>query len=649
MPISRFATANEIVAIPDLQTENCGILDISFVYMLYRSVVELHGTEAEPFLTTVITANGKALDLSRATWDQERYWIPSFRLQEEGLRVDSRVFAPLGHRGFVWTTELSSESDRPIQVEAGWKGYWRDTYHVVSLTKPMRGERSGAISSWHGGVPFVEFTGAAPLFAVAFCPSEPMRLSLSSEGDPGRVVSRSGESRVVGQEGQGVRYGLSLPVTLAPGETRTLALYVGLGLEETSAVTTAVDLSRHGCDSLFASLADWLDAHKLTAGDSELDRILNLNSFYNYYFSQGVTLDTETLVLVTSRSSQYYTGGAYWDRDAMLWSLPAVLLIDPGQARKMLEYAFTTQLSNVGVHSRFIDGVVLKPGFELDELCSPIRALSMYVRATRDISILFDRRIQAGVNRIRQLLTSKKHPSVALFETMLLSSDEPAKYPYVTYDNVLAWRALQDLAWMYELIHDLDRSDENKELARQVQKAVMQHCVVRGPFGPMFAWAVDLRGNHQLYDDPSGSLQLLSWLEFCPPDLPAYTNTVRWVHSPENPYSFHDAPFSAPGDEQKDHPFVLSVANDLLAGRTDHAIDFLRRAGLDDGIACETVDQITGRAASGRAFAAGAGYLAFALSTALGAKVLGPEPEPTERLYEPPPPEIRESMESTTL
>jgi hypothetical protein len=70
---------------------------------------------------------------------------------------------------------------------------------------------------------------------------------------------------------------------------------------------------------------------------------------------------------------------------------------------------------------------------------------------------------------------------------------------------------------------------------------------------------------------------------------------------------------------------------------------------MDDGIACETVDENTGIVASGPTFAACAGYLAFALSTALGGKVLGPEPEPSERLYEPPPAELHESMEASRL
>lgn len=649
MSEERLFTANRFVAIPDISKSRCGILDISFVSMLYRAVVELHGTEDNPFLEPVISISGSQVDLANASWEHEMNWIPSFSLKERGLEVKSRIFPALAHRGFVWLLEFNAESDDRIDVEVGWKGHWIKTSHVVNISKPIRGERVGSVSEWHKGVPCIEFRGVTPMFAIAFCPSEEMQVEISSDREPDRIVSNLQDGEVEAAEGERISYRLSLPLSIQPGERRAIALYVGLGPEETSAISSAVDLKRHGWDGILDDLTQWLESHRLSVDDKQLENILNTNSLYNFFFSEAFTMDTEELVLLAARSSKYHVSAAYWDRDAMLWSLPSVLQIEPVQARNMIEYAFTMQLRNVGVHSRFVDGVALEPGFELDELCAPIRALSTYVRVTGDTSILFDRRVQAGVNRIRKILGARKHPSIALFETMLLPSDSVAMYPYVTYDNVLAWRVLRDLEWMYELIHDLDRSEEHKQLAKQVHRAIIDNCVVEGPFGPMFAWAVDLDGNHQLYDEPSGSLQLLSWLEFCLPDSSAYQNTVKWIHSAENPYSFYDSPFGAPGSEYTRHPTILSVANDLLTGREEQAFDFLRRTAMDDGIACESVDEVTGRMASGPAFAACAGYLAFALGTALGARMLGPLPEPGERLYEPPPPEIRDRIESGGL
>ena len=50
--------------------------------------------------------------------------------------------------------------------------------------------------------------------------------------------------------------------------------------------------------------------------------------------------------------------------------------------KEALEYALGMQLRNTGIHSRFIDGVVLEDGFQLDEAVAPILAAAAYVRRT---------------------------------------------------------------------------------------------------------------------------------------------------------------------------------------------------------------------------------------------------------------------------
>lgn len=128
---------------------------------------------------------------------------------------------------------------------------------------------------------------------------------------------------------------------------------MGPGLEEVSAVTSARELQRRGWDwELRRSLA-WLAQRSLDLGDEALTRLYNTNLFFCIFFSTGRTLDTEELVLVTSRSPRYYVSAAYWDRDSLLWSFPAVLDADAALAREMLGYVFGRQRRNIGVHSRF--------------------------------------------------------------------------------------------------------------------------------------------------------------------------------------------------------------------------------------------------------------------------------------------------------
>jgi meiotically up-regulated gene 157 (Mug157) protein len=317
----------------------------------------------------------------------------------------------------------------------------------------------------------------------------------------------------------------------------------------------------------------------------------------------------------------------------------------------MLIYAFTTQLENVGLRSRFIDGVVLEPGLQLDNLCAPIRALYNYVQLTEDMSVLFDRRVQAGINAIHRIMAAQRCPDTPLYETLLLPSGEPSVYPYVCYSNVLVWRTLLDAAWLYDRIRDVDRSDEANKLGGQVREAIWRHFLVDGPFGKMFAFSVDMEGNYKLGDDPYGSIQLLTHYGFCSPDDAVYGNTIRWIHSEHNPVL---APGSGGGTAsapaRRNLPLV-TVINDLLTGRKDEALEFLRRAGLDEGIACEFVDSDTGEVVGGPAFASGAGSLAHSLRIALGAGVpetatVRRKTRPSETLYEPPPEPSQDSRKA---
>ena len=112
----------------------------------------------------------------------------------------------------------------------------------------------------------------------------------------------------------------------------------------------------------------------------------------------------------------------------------------------MLLCAFGRQARNTGIHSRFIDGTVLEPGFELDELMAPILALERYVSATGDGSVLNLPCITEGIARILRTLKTRRHPTEPLYETFLMPTDDVRTYPYLTYDNVLVWRALRALS-----------------------------------------------------------------------------------------------------------------------------------------------------------------------------------------------------------
>ncbi|HEX3047244.1 MAG TPA: glycoside hydrolase family 125 protein, partial [Bacillota bacterium] len=270
-------------------------------------------------------------------------------------------------------------------------------------------------------------------------------------------------------------------------------------------------------------------------------------------------------------------------------------------------------MRNPGIHSRYIDGTVLEPGFELDELCAPLIAVSNYVKETGDQAILREPYIVKGVKKILALLETKRHPEIDLYETFLQPSDDVASHPYLTYDNALVWKALRDVGELFKEILEPEIVTEIRAKADSVNRAIRDHCVVEYHGRQIFAWSVDLKGNWRFYDEPPGSLQLLPFYGFCPAADPVYQNTVAEIRNPEYPLSFSNCPIAEIGCEHAPHPWILSVANSLLCGRKEESRDLLQRTSMDHGIACESVDEHTGECATGEAFATCAGFLAYAL------------------------------------
>jgi len=95
----------------------------------------------------------------------------------------------------------------------------------------------------------------------------------------------------------------------------------------------------------------------------------------------------------------------------------------------------------------YIDGALLDPGFELDQVCAFPIALGRYVDATGGRSISDEPAVQSGLQKVIRALQEAQHPEHRLGATFLLPSDDPAHHPYVTYTNALltlAWAILGD-------------------------------------------------------------------------------------------------------------------------------------------------------------------------------------------------------------
>jgi hypothetical protein len=564
-------TGNEYLSLPEIDEKNGNVNYLTVLHMNSKGMLQIEG---KPFLKTKVVVDNKYISFNNnLVWIRDNYWIPTATYSNDDVKIKIIYLTPLNQKAIAIRVEVDNLTDHKINVEASIQLEWTNTMHVVNESIALDTTIKMKKSSWNEGNVFMQNI-VTPLIAIA-----PMH-----EGDS--------------------KY------TLDVKESSSYDLFVGLGLEEVSASTAAKHLKRVGFEKLLNDFNLYLSEKVISFDvDEKINRILNTNLFFSLFYSTGLTFDSESLVLVTSRSPRYYVSAAYWDRDSLLWSFPSLLLVDTNLCKDILDYVFKTQINRVGEHSRYIDGTLLEPGFELDELCAPVIALEQYIKKTDDKDILKSDYILEGLKKILRKLLTKRNKEVALYETFLMPSDDIAKEKYLTYDNVLVWKALNLLA-KYLKCDDL--SIEAKKVKDAINKYLVED--------DMFIFSSDLNGNTSVYDEPPGSLQLLPFLGFCPKSSKKWLNTVKLIRSSDYKLSFAGCNINEIGCEHAPHPWILSICNSLLSGFGDEAMENLSKVSMDNFIACESVDEETGLCTTGEAFATCAGFLSYSLYTYLNSK-----------------------------
>ncbi len=587
-------TGNERISLPEINEQTAGIEDLTFLFMQHKGMIEVRGSSTTPLIQPFIVIGDKEIPLTNLCWERVHYWIPKLTAAVSDNMFSMTILAPINERGFAIRLSLSSMNPNENGESFTWglRGCWDSSWHCVNEDKRLEGSMHCYESAWNDSLVF-DFRSGNPMFS--FAPMCNKKTQAAYHFDNNQI-----------------HYSLSCKDIVINGQAEII-FYWGLGFEEVAAATSAKEMLRRGWSWEYKQTIGWLDKRTSNMPTSKLTQIYNTNLFFCFFYSTGITLDTEELVCVTSRSTRYYVSAAYWDRDVLLWAFPAILDADCKYAEEILHYIFGRQRKNIGIHSRYIDGTVLEPGFELDELLAPVIALEAYVEKSNDVAILVDTNVKKGIHQILDVLNCVKHPEISLYETFLQPTDDEIVYPYLTYNNMLVWRALIAMAKLYP-----KQYSTLSEEAVKVKKAIYEHCVFTDEMGkPYFAWAVDLLGQHNIYDEPPGSLQLFPYYGFCSDKDEIWMNTVRRIRSPEYEYSFANEAIAEIGCAHAPFPWVLSLCNSMLCGYTEQAFQELERMEMDNGIACESVDSNSGACATGAAFATCAGFLCHSMKNAI--------------------------------
>ena len=621
-------TANLFFALPRIARPPGGLDRLAFLMMGQRGLVELDAAPDGPaFLASDVLVGGDSV-LASAGADSIDDWIPRFETRAANYTASSTWLAPADFRGVVLRLLVRNTADTSLSVRLIHRLNWARTRVATYCPEDIEGRLALDPDGWGGGIGLA-FVTYRTLFALGVGCSEnaSMRLTTIPRGDAPAIDidPRLGTLRRF-EPGTALRLEVTRDVLLSAGETATLDLFVSVGMDRKSGPLHARYLADLGFDHLLDHTRQRI--RQLNAGvpealgdDARLGPLVRRNRLFCYYYSLGRTLDTDELCPVTSRSGDYYVSAGYWDRDSLLWGFPTILDMDVETAGRMLVAAFGRQGRNIGIHSRFIDGSVCEPGFELDELCAPFIALDAYLRHTGDWTVLDRIDLDAAIRRVRSELKRRKHPEIDLFSTEYLPTDDLAVHPYCIYDNVLVWVMCGTLRRIAEHHRDIS-AQWWAQLRERVHDAVWSYGVTVESGQKLFAWSTDLRGGFRLYDEPPGSLTLLAWYGFCSYDDPIYKSTCGWIYSTRNEHYFESA--DEIGCLHERHPWILAAANSLLAPRrADSALALLSRCDMDAGFACETVDEHTGTVVSGRHFATCAGFLCHALTTAFRRRLAG--------------------------
>ncbi len=589
-------TGNQWISLPDISAEDGSLHTFNVLSMRHRGLLQVSGEHGGPVLQPYFMADGKPLAFRNPSWELIAYWIPTAHVTIDGLDATLTWCAPPESRAAFLRMTLTNRRSAPAQITLGLKASFGSIERVTYVPVELRGERTVGPAPWVDPAEVFSYITSDTDFAWTLLHPGSKASITTPPTTPTPAVDASQAK------------------TLAPGESVESVFVLAAGIEEFSAAHNAralrEQIDRNGAENMIQQTAAWLSKRTRTTSQPDLDLLMNRNFLFTELYAWGRTIDTEQLVGVTSRSPRYYVSAAYWDRDAMLWSFPGLLDIDPPMARDALEYALTTQLRNTGTHSRFIDGIVLEDGFQLDEAAAPILALAAYVKHTNDTVFLAEHR--AALNSLRDRLLTRFDPATGLYSSLQDSQDEFQKLPFITYDNVLVWRAFIDLADLNSRLNDPADSLEMTKRADALHAAILAHCVspsAPNAEGPIFASATDGK-NYVFTEIPPGSLFKLPTLGFIPESDPTFVRTWNWLHSKNYQYSYADQPYGLPGSYRLPFTTSWSIADSLLlhAGR-DRALKILRDSNWDGGIITEGVSPATAR----MAFATAAGYVAHSI------------------------------------
>jgi hypothetical protein len=364
----------------------------------------------------------------------------------------------------------------------------------------------------------------------------------------------------------GTRFSLARTLSLAAGGRADVAFFVAAGPERDGAEATVAVLRRRGWRALLAGTRDALQQLEQSTGSEGIDRLINRNLLFAYFFAVARALDDAHYYLVRTRAPWHGAGVTVRDWDALMWTLPAVQLADGALARELLLRMCELHGYAPGRGVHYLDGTLFEPGFSLEGVAAYPIAIDRYARDTGDSAIVDEPVIGDTLYLAHEDLQDRRDRRYSLYSTEVTPANTPVEHPFTLHANAAVAQALEILR--RTLDEETSRSVED---AAAVRAAIRRHFAPeREPKGTLRA-SIDLVGNASADDEPSASAVWLPLYEALDRNDSLYRRTVKAL--------------------PRERGALLREIGRLLGPDGEAELRWLRHAPLHGGVAAESVDE----------------------------------------------------------
>jgi uncharacterized protein len=613
-------TGNDYLSIPRIG-EDGSLYGVNVLHAEAAALLEWAGPDdGTPLFQPAAGVSGPAVPLTGLRWRRLDRWIPTFAAElPGGVRLTGTICAPTGYpaaRGFLVRFDLEHGGRAAVEVTVALHVRWGRSRHWIVTDRPLpgrnrmradRARQSLSLETDGGRGPALAVVGSDGLVVDATWLDQPDTASADV------MAPAAAGSTIEADHGEPLGATLSQTVAVVPNRRTTLSFFVGAGREPDGARAAATALRRTGADPWIRQARLELSHTLRAAQDHRWADMLNRNLLFNRYFAVGRAIDDDHLYLVRSRSTLCPAPAVFNEREALLWTLPALIIADPALAREALFRVLETFSERSGEHLRYLDGGAFDPAFSLEQFLLYAWAIDHYVAAAQDPTPLDEPLVQQVLAELDAALYMRLHPEHMLCATELLPSGDAADYPYTTLGNTMLWAYAQALPRIWQRHNGAEEPPPRFEgTGSEIAAAIWQHCVTVIDGEHVLTSSTDTEGGAAVYDDPEGSLALLPFFGFCAPDDPVWSATMEFLRSTRYPL-WRGGPVAGiahradPGRAR-----LAALVSDLLGPGSSDALDRLLKLALPAGVAAAAYDPATGEPTEPH-HAAAAGFLAWAL------------------------------------